>query len=107
LTHSLRLDFLSLFAGSKEEAVALHPSSVLGGGADISGNFLVFHERIKTSQVRKNNLPFTSLVCLLFIDEFHERIKTSQVLPQFTLDRFCVLMFGVLYLFFSLFRLKA
>jgi hypothetical protein len=53
LTHPLRLEFRSLFAGSKEEAVALHPSSVLGGGADINGNFLVFHERIKTSQVQK------------------------------------------------------
>jgi HrpA-like RNA helicase len=70
-------------ANSKEEMVALHPSSVLYGQSDFTQPFLVFHEKVKTSQVYVRDATVVSPFALLL---FGGRVDIAHLKGEVTLD---------------------
>jgi ATP-dependent RNA helicase DHX36 len=70
-------------AGSKEETVSLHPGSVLGGTTNFGGSFLVFHEKVKTSQVYVRDASVVSTFALLL---FGGSVEVEHLKGQAVLD---------------------
>ena len=70
-------------ANSKEEMVALHPSSVLFGQSNFAQPFLVFHEKVKTSQVYVRDATVVSPFALLL---FGGRMDIAHLKGEVVLD---------------------
>ena len=68
---------------SKEEAVALHPASVLYGKSRFNEPFLVFHEKVKTSQVYVRDATVVSPFAILL---FGGKVEVAHLKGEVTLD---------------------